>query len=202
MAVILAYGSPALGHLFPLVALLVATFPAGVPQGLPDTPNATVRQFVPQRRGPRSRVLRDHPRRDGHDGQGARPRSTGLRRPIRPRSGRGGATSRVGSLRRSVAGRQTQCAGATRKRSPRDGDDRRCATGGSRFRRDRRRCARSRSGRATHAAAARRSSRGMTTGQRCAVAGRVNYFGSVYFVRSPSDVSDEITRRGGSRLAI
>ena len=47
MAVILAYGSPALRHLFPLVALLVATFPAGVPQGLPDTPNATVRQFVP-----------------------------------------------------------------------------------------------------------------------------------------------------------
>jgi MGT family glycosyltransferase len=26
---------------------VVATFPAGVPQGLPDTPNATVRQFVP-----------------------------------------------------------------------------------------------------------------------------------------------------------
>ena len=85
---------------------VVATLPAGQPEGLYD---ATERDSVPVR-PPRSRAgpssLCGDARRYGRDSKGARPWRTGVRRAIRARSIRGRTARRGRSMWHSPAGQE------------------------------------------------------------------------------------------------
>ena len=126
----------------------------------------------PARRGARSRVLRGHPRRDGHHGQGPRPRCAGLRRSVRPRSGRGRASRRSGSLRHPAAGRKLTALALRESVRNSDDDGRRRPPGSRRFRGDRRRGARRRPDRAARAPAGRQGSRRHDKAMSCRHASR------------------------------
>ena len=117
---------------------VVATMPAGQPDGVTTSPNATVCRFVPHGRGAGPCSVCGDARRDGRDSKGARPWRTGVRRAIRARPIRGRTARRGSPVRHPSTGQETVTAATAREGARSDDNDGRCKTGSRGFRGHRR----------------------------------------------------------------